>query len=227
MTDFTDEAHKVLAEARNEALRFDHDLLEPEHVLLAILRKKDCLAFKVIRSLRIDPRKIRLEVEKDIKAGPHLVYANAIIPQSFATYTMLYWARHGAFQEASEKMGTNHFLLGLMADATGHIAELLWGLGLRREEVIDTAKKLIREGDAESNSAAPLTPVSYSYEVGRPAWTGNFATFTQSTGSSSPLAQSPDAETVKLLIKAAKAGSVEAVKALNDWASRFKSASAT
>ena len=62
---FTDRARKVIALAHQEAQRFNHDHVGPEHVLLGLVKEGSGGAANVLKNLDIDLRKLRLEVEAE------------------------------------------------------------------------------------------------------------------------------------------------------------------
>ena len=59
--------------ANQEAQRFNHEYIGTEHILLALLKEGSGVAAGVLNNLNVDPRKIRLEVEKNIQSGPDMV----------------------------------------------------------------------------------------------------------------------------------------------------------
>jgi ATP-dependent Clp protease ATP-binding subunit ClpC len=69
----TDRARKVLKLANIEALRFNHEYIGTEHILLGLVKEGSGVAAKVLKNLDIDLRKIRLEVEKIVQSGPDTI----------------------------------------------------------------------------------------------------------------------------------------------------------
>src|SRR6266496_698452 len=70
---FTDRARKVMQLANQEAQRLSHEYVGTEHILLGIIKEGSGGAANVFKSLDIDLRKIRLEVEKLVLSGPDRV----------------------------------------------------------------------------------------------------------------------------------------------------------
>ena len=70
---FTDRARKVMQLANQEAQRFNHEYIGTEHILLGLVKEGSGVAANVLKNLDIDLRKIRLEVEKIVQAGPDMV----------------------------------------------------------------------------------------------------------------------------------------------------------
>ncbi|MBD3672203.1 MAG: hypothetical protein HUJ26_01640 [Planctomycetaceae bacterium] len=70
---FTDRARKVIQLATQEANKFNDEYIGTEHILLGLVEEGTGVAANVIKNLAVDPRKIRLEVEKIIQWGPDMV----------------------------------------------------------------------------------------------------------------------------------------------------------
>jgi ATP-dependent Clp protease ATP-binding subunit ClpA len=78
---FTDRARKVLAMANQEAIRFNHEYIGTEHILLGLVKEGSGVGANVLKNLNVDLRRVRLEVEKIITCGPVTVTMNKL-PQT-------------------------------------------------------------------------------------------------------------------------------------------------
>src|SRR3979411_1439280 len=70
MNNFTPRAQQVLALARKEADRFNHNFVGTEHLLLGLIGLGQGVAVKVLHYLGLDLEMVREEVEKQIGTGP-------------------------------------------------------------------------------------------------------------------------------------------------------------
>src|SRR2546426_6513513 len=70
MSNFTPRAQQVLALARKEADRFNHNFVGTEHVLLGLIKLGQGVAVNVIQKLGLDLETVRMEVEKQVGIGP-------------------------------------------------------------------------------------------------------------------------------------------------------------
>ena len=68
-TAFTDPARHALQLANEEALRFNHEYIGTEHLVLGIVAEGSGNAIAILRTLNVDPQKIRVEVEKIFPHG--------------------------------------------------------------------------------------------------------------------------------------------------------------
>ena len=70
---FTDRAKKVMSFARQEAMKFNHEYIGTEHILLGLVQEGSGVAANVLKNMTVDLEKIRHEVEKIVKTGPSMV----------------------------------------------------------------------------------------------------------------------------------------------------------
>ena len=66
---FTERARRVLTLAQEEALRFNHNYIGTEHLLLGLVRESEGVAAKVLANLGVDLKKVRSAVEFTIGRG--------------------------------------------------------------------------------------------------------------------------------------------------------------
>jgi uncharacterized damage-inducible protein DinB len=70
---FTERARRVLTLAQEEALRFNHNYIGTEHILLGLVREGDGVAARVLNNLGIELHKVRSAVEFIIGRGDRMV----------------------------------------------------------------------------------------------------------------------------------------------------------
>ena len=63
---YTPRAKKVLALAGKEAEALNHSYVGTEHILLGLLREGEGIAARVLRSLEVDPARVRNEILKEL-----------------------------------------------------------------------------------------------------------------------------------------------------------------
>ena len=116
MNNFTPRAQQVLALARKEADRFNHNFVGTEHLLLGLIKLGQGVAVNVLQKLGLDLETVRLEVEKQVGTGPDQKMIGNI-PYTPRVKKVLSLA-------AKEAKGLNHTYVG-----TEHI---LWDLSRGR-----------------------------------------------------------------------------------------------
>jgi ATP-dependent Clp protease ATP-binding subunit ClpA len=138
---FTDRARKVMQLANQEAQRFNHEYIGTEHILLGLVKEGSGVAANVLKNLDIDLRKIRLEVERIVQAGPDML-TTAQLPQTPRARKVIEYGTEEAFDLNHNYVGTEHLLLGLLCEHEGVAGQILMKLGLNledvRQEVFDT-----------------------------------------------------------------------------------------
>ena len=82
---FTDRAKKVMSFARQEAMKFNHEYIGTEHILLGLVQEGSGVAANVLKNMNIDLEKIRHEVEKIVKTGPSMVTMEGPVLTIFST----------------------------------------------------------------------------------------------------------------------------------------------
>jgi ATP-dependent Clp protease ATP-binding subunit ClpC len=151
---FTDRARKVMALANQEAQRFNHEYIGTEHILLGLVKEGSGVGANVLKNLDVDLRKVRLEVEKLVRAGPEMVTMGKL-PQTPRAKKVIEYAIEEARNLNHNYVGTEHLLLGLLREHDGVAAQVLMNLGLKLEEVREEVLNLLGAG-AESE-AEPST----------------------------------------------------------------------
>ena len=154
----TDRARKVMALANQEAQRFNHEYIGTEHILLGLVKEGSGVGANVLKNLDVDLRKVRLEVEKLVKAGPEVVMMGKL-PQTPRAKKVIECAIEEARSLNHNYVGTEHLLLGLLREHDGVAAQVLMNLGLKLDEVREEVLNLLGaggEGDGESEGDAAL-----------------------------------------------------------------------
>jgi len=139
---FTDRARKVMQLANQEAQRFNHEYIGTEHILLGLVKEGSGVAANVLKNLDIDLRKIRLEVEKIVQAGPDMVTMGKL-PQTPRAKKVIEYSIEEARNLNHNYVGTEHLLLGLLREQEGVAAQVLMNLGLKLEDVREEVLNLL------------------------------------------------------------------------------------
>ena len=158
---FTDRARKVMQLANQEAMRFNHEYIGTEHILLGLVKEGTGVAASVLKNHDILLRKVRLEVEKLVQSGPEMITMGKL-PQTPRAKKTLEYSMEEARNLCHSFVGTEHLLLGLLREKEGVAAEVLTELGLEvkqlRNEIVDLAganEYVNRERSAPKKSKTP------------------------------------------------------------------------
>src|SRR5256885_721518 len=115
---FNDRAKRVLALAQDEAIRFNHNYIGTEHLLLGLVREGEGVAARVLDSLGVELSKVRTAVEFIIGRGDSTTSPSEIT-LSPRTKKVIELAIDEARKLGHSHVGTEHLLLGLVREGEG------------------------------------------------------------------------------------------------------------
>src|SRR5438552_1220049 len=149
MNNFTPRAQQVLALARKEADRFNHNFVGTEHLLLGLIKLGQGVAVNVLQKLGLDLDTVRMEVEKQVGTGPDQKMIGNI-PYTPRVKKVLALAAKEAKNLNHTYVGTEHILLGLLREGDGVAARVLKNLDVDIEQ---TRQEILKELDPNFASA--------------------------------------------------------------------------
>ncbi len=149
MQNFTPRAQQVLALARKEADRFNHNFVGTEHLLLGLIKLGQGVAVNVLQKLGLDLETVRMEVEKQVGTGPDQKMIGNI-PYTPRVKKVLSLAAREARNLNHTYVGTEHILLGLLREGDGVAARVLKNLDVDIEQ---TRQEILKELDPQFAAA--------------------------------------------------------------------------
>jgi len=154
LNNFTPRAQQVLALARTEADRFNHNFVGTEHLLLGLIKLGQGTGVTALRNMGLDLETIRREVEKMVGTGPgEKMIGN--IPYTPRVKKILALTAKQARELHHTYLGTEHILLGMIIEGDGVAGRVLKKLGVELEK---TRQEILKELDpnAERPKPAPI-----------------------------------------------------------------------
>ena len=133
MSNFTPRAQQVLALARKEADRLNHNFLGTEHLLLGLIKLGQGVAVNVLQKMGLDLETVRMEVEKQVGTGPDQKMIGNI-PYTPRVKKVIALAQKEAKNLNHTYVGTEHLLLGLLREGDGVAAKVLRALDVDIEQ---------------------------------------------------------------------------------------------
>ncbi len=143
MNNFTPRAQQVLALARKEADRFNHNYVGTEHILLGLIKLGQGVAVSVLQNMGLDLETVRMEVEKQVGSGPEQKMSGNI-PYTPRVKKVLALSDKEAQQLEHSYVGTEHLLLGLLREGEGVAARVLATLEV---DINQTRQEILAEID--------------------------------------------------------------------------------
>src|SRR5580765_1596548 len=128
MNNFTPRAQQVLALARREADRFNHNFVGTEHLLLGIVALGQGTAVAVLNKMGLNLETLRQQVELQVSTGPDQEMVGNI-PYTPRVKKVLALAAKEAHSLNHTYVGTEHILLGVLREGDGVAARVLNNLG--------------------------------------------------------------------------------------------------
>jgi ATP-dependent Clp protease ATP-binding subunit ClpC len=153
---FSERARRVLTLAQEEAQRFNHTNIGPEHILLGIVGEPDGIAAKVMVNLGVSLNKVRSAVEFIIGHGEATTRGE--VGLSPGAKRVIELAIDEARYIGHNYIGTEHLLLGLLREGEGIAARVLDSLGVTLEKVRAEITKVQEQGVSRPAKAAARSP---------------------------------------------------------------------
>ncbi len=140
---FTEKAIKVIMLAQEEARRLGHNFVGTEQILLGLIGEGTGVAAKVLKSMGVNLKDARVEVEKIIGRGSGFVAVE--IPFTPRAKRVLELSLEEARQLGHNYIGTEHILLGLIREGEGVAARVLENLGVDLAKVRTQVIRMLGE----------------------------------------------------------------------------------
>ncbi|GMI75692.1 HEAT SHOCK PROTEIN 93-V, CLPC homologue 1, DE-REGULATED CAO ACCUMULATION 1 [Hibiscus trionum] len=145
---FTEKAIKVIMLAQEEARRLGHNFVGTEQILLGLIGEGTGIAAKVLKSMGINLKDARVEVEKIIGRGSGFVAVE--IPFTPRAKRVLELSLEEARQLGHNYIGSEHLLLGLLREGEGVAARVLESLGADPSNIRTQVIRMVGEGNEVS-----------------------------------------------------------------------------
>lgn len=152
---FTEKAIKVIMLAQEEARRLGHNFVGTEQILLGLIGEGTGIAAKTLKSMGVNLKDARIEVEKIIGRGSGFVAVE--IPFTPRAKRVLELSWDEARQLGHNYIGTEHLLLGLIREGEGVAARVLENLGVDLSKVRQHIVRLLGETGATGAQTASGT----------------------------------------------------------------------
>jgi ATP-dependent Clp protease ATP-binding subunit ClpC len=134
---YTERSRRVIFFARYEALQYGSQVIAPEHILLGLMREDKTLSarfFPFRHPLTVDS--IRRDIEERIVVRDRIPQSTELHLAS-ATKQILFYANDESRQLKNRHIGPEHLMLGIVREEKSVAAEILFGYGLRLNDIRD------------------------------------------------------------------------------------------
>eukprot|EP00963_Diacronema_lutheri_P006651 scaffold585_cov330-Pavlova_lutheri.AAC.12 len=152
---FTEKAIKVVMLAQEEARRLGHNFVGTEQILLGLIGEGTGIAAKVLKSMGVNLKEARVEVEKIIGRGSGFVAVE--IPFTPRAKRVLELSLEEARQLGHNYIGSEHLLLGLLREGEGVAARVLENLGADPAKIRTQVIRMVGESQEAVGAASGTT----------------------------------------------------------------------
>src|ERR1051326_4059885 len=159
---FTERARRVVFFAQEEAARLGENYVGTEHLLLGLCRENDTVAARILDRIGVPLGRIRSDIERQIAPGQGTPGQDMqLTPRSKRVIDLAY---EEARQLNNNYIGTEHLLLGLIAEGDGLAARILVKLSADLER---TRREVwaMQEGENQPSRVAGQGAASGTVEV--------------------------------------------------------------
>src|SRR3954468_9774080 len=143
---YTEKARRVIFFARYEASQFGAPAIEPEHLLLGLMREDKTLTGRFFPRAQITIEAIRREIESRTLLRERIP-TSVELPLAPETKRVLHYSHDESDRLQHRHIGTEHLLLGLLREERSMAAQILHERGLRLAAVRD---EIARQSGADS-----------------------------------------------------------------------------
>lgn len=145
---YTEKARRVIFFARYEASQFGAPAIEPEHLLLGLMREDKTLTGRFFPRAQVSIESIRKEIEGRTLLREK-ISTSVELPLAPETKHVLAFAHEESDRLQHRHIGTEHLLLGLLREERSMAAEILYERGLRLNAVRD---EIARQSGADART---------------------------------------------------------------------------
>ena len=133
---FTVKLQEAIQKARNIAKEHSHQQIEVEHLLSAILKSPENIAYTIISKSGANPQKVKSEVDKEIDRYPS-VSGSSIgdIYISRSLNNVINIAMTAMEEMKDQFLSADHILLAIIQDESNHAGGILKNNGLTRDRI--------------------------------------------------------------------------------------------
>ena len=151
MEKMTSSLQQALAEAQSLAVQHDQQFIEPQHVLLALLRQEGGSARPLLQRCQVNLRSLEQSLEDSLKRLPQVSQSGGDVQVSNELARLLNRAEKLAMQHKDQYVASEMVLLSMLE--SGEIARLLTGAGVSQTK-LEQAVREVRAGDRVEDADA-------------------------------------------------------------------------
>jgi ATP-dependent Clp protease ATP-binding subunit ClpB len=162
---FTEKSQEALVAAQQLAGKYNHNQIEPEHLLAALLQQQESTVPQVLQKAGVNPQTLLQSVEAELKKMSKITGREGDVGISTRLRQVLVRAHDETQQFRDEYVSTEHLLLALQQRESGQAARLLQNAGLTRDKLLQALMEV--RGSQRVTSQNPETTFAALEKYGR------------------------------------------------------------
>ena len=149
---FTEKAQKAILLAQEEAKRLKHNYVGTEHILLGLIAEELGVGASSLKEFGVSIENARAEVEKAVGKGDHeSEIAGLFTPRTKRIFELSFLQARNL---GHNYVGTEHLLLGLLAEGEGVAIVVLQRLGVDAQKLANKVVSMITDPSSKGNTSA-------------------------------------------------------------------------
>jgi ATP-dependent Clp protease ATP-binding subunit ClpB len=164
---FTEKAQEALQAAQRLGVRFGHQQIDVEHLLLALLEQEQGLASAILNKADVSPEAVKIRVQREVERLPRVSGPSGAPDQFYVTgrlNQLLTQAEDEAKRLKDEYVSVEHLLLA-MTDDGGAAGRILKEFGVTRQRLLSALQQV--RGNQRVTSQNPETTYQALERYGR------------------------------------------------------------
>jgi len=162
---FTEKAQEALLAAQQLAEDGNHNQIEPEHLLLALLQQQEGVVPEVLQQVGASPVALRRQVQAELEKLPKVYGGATQVYVSARLKRVLDRAQKEIETFRDEYVSTEHLLLGLIQAAGGATDRILQAAGVTRDATLQALRAI--RGSQRVTTPTPETTYQALEKYGR------------------------------------------------------------
>jgi ATP-dependent Clp protease ATP-binding subunit ClpC len=140
---YTEKAVKVIMLSQEESRRLGHNFVGTEQILIGLIGEKTGIAAKVLKSMGVNLKDARIEVEKVVGRGSGFVALE--IPFTPEAKRVLEFAQAESEELGHNYIGTEHLLLGLTSESENQAVKVMENFGVDLTKIRPQVMRMLGE----------------------------------------------------------------------------------
>jgi ATP-dependent Clp protease ATP-binding subunit ClpB len=136
LNQYTEKAQEAILQAQSLASEYSHGQIEPEHLLLALVRQVDGVVPQIVQKLGANPGMLQQELEQDLARRPKVYGAATQVGLSRDLQAVFNLAEQEAERMRDEYVSTEHLLIALTDKVAGDAAVFLTSQGITKDAIL-------------------------------------------------------------------------------------------